>query len=390
MFLIDKPYASDFVKKTLEANQYPVVKTEVAQEMLADANINFIQEDDAANMIKNNPQPILYTNSENAVAWLNKNLQGTKFLEYIKIFKDKAGLRERLKPMYPNFFFKKVPFEELQNIDLKGIKYPFMVKPAVGFFSLGVRKILSPQDYLQAIEEIKQDMQLAEKLYPKEVVEETTFVLEEVIQGDEFAIDCYYNNDGKPVVLNISKHLFASETDMSDRAYITSKEIIEENFSDFEKFLTDMGDVLKIKNFPAHIEVRKTADNQVIPIEVNPARFGGWCTTADLAYNAYGVNLYEIYQKQEALDFKEVLKDKSGKIYSLIILDNSTGVPTEDIKEFDYEKLLAGFENPLELRKIDYNKFPIFGFLFAETKTENFAEVEYIIQSRLNEFIQTK
>jgi len=39
------------------------------------------------------------------------------------------------------------------------------------------------------------------------------------------------------------------------------------------------------------------------------------------------------------------------------------------------------------LRKIDYREYPVYGFLFAETREENFAEIEAILKSDLREFI---
>lgn len=37
-----------------------------------------------------------------------------------------------------------------------------------------------------------------------------------------------FNRDGKPVILNMMKHIFASGKDVNDRVYITSKEIVEQ------------------------------------------------------------------------------------------------------------------------------------------------------------------
>jgi len=72
-----------------------------------------------------------------------------------------------------------------------------------------------------------------------------------------------------------------------------------------------------------------------------------------------------------------------------VVLDNSTGCAGEEIAEFDYDALLANFENSLELRKIDYREFPVFGFLFLETREENFGELERILKSDLSELIKT-
>jgi hypothetical protein len=54
---------------------------------------------------------------------------------------------------------------------------------------------------------------------------------------------------------------------------------------------------------------------------------------------------------------------------------------------FDYEKLLLQFEDPVELRKIDFKKHPVFGFLFSRTSPKNMKELEAILKDDLTEFI---
>ena len=116
-------------------------------------------------------------------------------------------------------------------------------------------------------------------------------------------------------------------------------------------------------------------------------RFGGWCTTADLASLAYGFNPYLYYYQQQAPDWEELLKNKEGQLYSIIILDNATGIDPETIHSFNYDKLLEDFEKPLELRKFDFREYPIFGFLFAETNAEKCEELDRILLSDLKEYI---
>jgi hypothetical protein len=74
----------------------------------------------------------------------------------------------------------------------------------------------------------------------------------------------------------------------------------------------------------------------------------------------------------------------------LIVLDNSTGVDEDDILSFNYEKLLADFVKPLELRKINYKEYPVFGFLFTESADDNLQELENILKSDLREYITVK
>ena len=71
----------------------------------------------------------------------------------------------------------------------------------------------------------------------------------------------------------------------------------------------------------------------------------------------------------------------------MVVLDNSTGIGADKIKSFDWDRLLAGFEKTLELRKIDFRKYPVFGFLFTESREENFSEITSILNSDLKEFV---
>ncbi|MCK5154729.1 MAG: ATP-grasp domain-containing protein, partial [Spirochaetales bacterium] len=143
-------------------------------------------------------------------------------------------------------------------------------------------------------------------------------------------------------------------------------------------------------NFPVHIELRRDSKGTILPIEVNPMRFGGWCTTADITYMAYDFNPYLYYYTQKKPNWLEILKNKEGKLFSIVVLDNSTGVDAENITSFEYDKVLATFEKPMELRKINYQKYPVFGFIFAETRENNFNELKRILDSDLSEFISVK
>jgi hypothetical protein len=183
------------------------------------------------------------------------------------------------------------------------------------------------------------------------------------------------------------KHIFSSGTDVNDRVYITSKEIIENYKNPIATFLSEIGKRAGLRNFPAHVEVRIDENGFIAPIEVNPLRFGGWCSTPDLAWHAFGINLYEYLFQQKQPDWKLILKDKDGVVFSNIVLNNSTGIEGKNILSFDYEKLLADFEKPLELRKADFGKFPLFGFLFCETRKQNMQELERILMSDLKEYV---
>lgn len=387
MFLLDKPYVSDFLKKTIQENSIPVIDTKESQEFELLAGTNLINKETAIIKAKNNP--LIYTNSENAIKWISENLSFTGIPQKIELFKDKYKFRELISDLYPDFFYKKINFRDLDKLDIKSIPLPFIIKPSVGFFSIGVYKVNSENEWSVIKDKIKYELNNSLKLYPNEVLDYSTFIIEQCIIGEEFAIDTYFDSNGDPVILNILQHTFSSDSDVSDRIYTSSKDIINSNIKDIQKFLTEIGSLAEIKNFPCHVELRKQDNGELIPIEINPMRFGGWCTTPDFTYYAYGINSYLYFYNQQKPNWDELLKDKDDKVYSLIVLDNSTGLDVSNIKSFNYNKLLSDFENPLELRKLDHKKYPIFGFLFTETNVNNLKELENILHSDLKEYVNT-
>jgi ATP-grasp domain len=390
MFFVDQPYVSEFFKRTVKDNGIPVVGTEMAKKLGLYDGTKIIGEDEAIGIARKTKNPIIYMTSENSINWVSKHLAFSDLPERIKFFKNKIKFRELTKSIFPNFTFKEVLVEDLKKIQFNELPLPFIIKPTVGFFSMGVYKVSNFEEWGNAIDSIIVEIDQIKDLYPGEVLDTSSFIIEQCISGEEFAVDAYYNSTGDPVILSILKHTFSSDGDVSDRVYTSSKEIIENNLEEFTDFAAKIGELAGAKNFPVHIELRRDNDGLLLPIEVNPMRFGGWCTTADISSIAYGFNPYLYFYSQKKPNWSEVLKGKEGKLFSVVVLDNSTGIDTNEITSFDYEKLLSKFEKPLELRKIDYKKYPVFGFLFTETREGNFNELKNILDSDLNEFVSTK
>jgi hypothetical protein len=388
MILLDKPYISEFLLETLERNRIPVINTKIVAELASDRNLLLLPAEAAVANYNGGDTLMLYTNSENSISWIENNLQHSSLPATIKLFKNKILFRDLIKDMYPGYFYKGVTIDLIDGLDVSGYSFPFIIKPAVGFFSLGVYKVEHLEEWPETVNTIKKEIELISDLYPPEVLHTGEYIIEECIEGDEFAIDCYFNKQGQPVVLNIMKHIFSSGKDVNDRVYITSKDIIESYLHSITEFLHEIGKRASLRNFPAHVEVRINDEGVVAPIEVNPLRFGGWCSTPDLAWYAFGINLYEYLFQQKTPDWNTILTGKENLVFSNIVLNNSTGTEGKNIRSFDYDKLLSDFEKPLELRKADFKKFPIFGFLFCETRQENMDELHRILMSDLKEYLE--
>jgi len=390
MIIIDKPFVSDFLIETIGKNNFQIISTVEARDLIKDKSLNWITEEEAKNNIEKNPNTKVYTNSENSISWIEKHFGSSNLPSQIEIFKNKIKFRELLKDSFPNYFFKGVKFEDLRNINIAGLKFPFIVKPAVGFFSIAVHKVDSVTEWEETLNKIEYEIKTLEGMYPKEVIDTTDFIIEEFIEGEEYAIDCYFDNSGEPVLLNILHHLFSSEKDVSDRVYSTSEEILGKHKSKIQDFLKSIGEKVNLQNFPAHVEVRIDSNGEVHPIEVNPFRFGGWCTTGDLSWYAFGFNSYEYFLNGKKPNWNEIFRTRKNIKYSIIVLDNNSGIDGNDIESFDYDKLLSDFENPLSLRKVDFNKYPVFGFLFIKTICGNELELNNILTSNLTKYIVRK
>lgn len=385
MYLIDEPYISDFLIDTINDNHYQVVATKVAKELVTDASINWISEEEAIATLKNNPSQRIYSNSENVLSWIDKHFGESELSKQINILKDKVKFREQIKSLFPAFKFQKIKLENIQNITAGELSFPFVIKPSIGFLSIGVYIINDENDWIKAKEEITPHN--LKSIFPKNVLDTSHFILEDFIQGEEYAVDYYHNDKGEVVLLNVLHHVFSSGTDTSDRVYSTSKAIIEQYKSELEQFLSKIGNKLHLKNFPAHAEVRIDKNSKIIPIEINPLRFGGWCTTADLMGITLGLNSYKYYFENRRPNWDKIYEGNENSIFSIIVLDNNSGIKPADIAEFDYKALADDFENPVLIRALDINTYPLFGFVFTKTDKNNKKELYDILSSDLRKYI---
>ncbi len=391
MIIFDQPYVSEFLKNTAAELQIPVLKNEMAAGLNSEKGLRLFEEAEFIELIKEKGEFTLYSNSENSIGWISENLGFTGLPGKIELFKNKVKFRELLERLYPELYFKNIKFEKLDEIRTEEIEKPFIIKPAVGLFSLGVHKVSTDTEWDSVLKRLKAEVKENKELYPAQVLDVENFIIEGNIEGEEFAVDAYFNSKGKPVVLNIFKQIFSSENDVSGRVYFTSKKVIETYRETVKDLLKEIGNLVGLRNFPFHIELRISEDRRVQPIELNPMRFASWCTT-DIAHFAYGINTFRFFLEELEPDWDKILTGLEGKNFCLVMLNRSAeiGLKMTDpklVKAFDYEKLLSEFEKPLELRKIDHKKYGFFGYVFTETRDSSWQEIEKILKSDLREYI---
>lgn len=381
MIVLDKPYTSPELADYLEKTGHPVLRNAEGERIAAKRTLNLLSSADAARRV--NAGERLYTVSEHSLDWVLANVHEENVGKGVRGMKNKHRLRETLHPLFPDYFFTEATYEELVRTDPDKLPLPLVLKPVVGFFSVGVHVVNTAEDWKRAVTSITAGREAWRKDYPSEVVANGRFILEEYITGEEYALDAYYNESGRAVIVNVMKHDFASVKDVSDRLYYTGAGVIRSNLQRFRQFLDDVNSRLGLRNFPFHVELRVDG-GRIAPIEFNPLRFAGWCCT-DLAWFAYGVRTYDHFLNNTAPNWDTLLADKEDDLFSLVILDKRPGV--DNTKRFDYDAAGRAFTEVLSQRKIDAPDAPLYGFLFTRTPKAKRSELEAIMRSDLSEYL---
>lgn len=389
MIVLDKPYVSSFLEETIRKNEYPVLILSNPEDLQIKKPLNIKNPQDFIGLYNLSDKKPLYTNSENSLRWIMENIPNSDLIALIQTFKDKHRLRELLQPFYPNYQFRKINLDQLKTFDVSSFPKPFVIKPNIGFFSLAVYFVRSNEEWPNVVENIKYDLDQNKNVFPEEVINTSEFIIEEAIEGEEYAVDAYFNQAGRPVILNIYHHYHIDASDTGDRLYYTSKKVIQENFEDVSQVLQNIYDVTHAKQFPVHLELRLDQHNRFGVIEANPLRFAGFCV-GDLAWFAHQINPYEYFLTQTEPDWKEILQAKDNKRHAFVLGDFPKDIHIQDVKAIDYDVFKQKFAHPLEIREINYNEYPLFSIAFIELPGESFVEMNAIMKDDFRDVIQLK
>ncbi len=385
MIIIEKPYVSEFLIETIVQNDWPVLDNKAVENAeIEEGAFSIISSNAAVKYYSTQEFPMIYANSENAITWVLKNLPDSNLASYIKLFKDKILFRKMLQTIYPDFYFKSANLEELKKLQPAEIRFPVVVKPAVGFLSFGVHTVKDSKEWQDVIGKIEKEMRQAAMMYPQHVISASKFIIEELIEGEEYAIDAYFDRDGEPVILNIFQHPFFNSQDVKDRIYLMSTGIMIKYMAKFGQLLREIGQMKNVRNFPMHLELRVKEDGTIVPIEVNPMRFAGWCTT-DVAKYAWGINPYEYFYRQQMPDWNNILSNAGKEVFYFSMAEVPFGLERKKIQGFDYERFLSNYSNVLEVRRINPHENPLFAIIFGSTTSKE--EVVKILSLKTEDYV---
>ncbi|WP_165784694.1 ATP-grasp domain-containing protein [Solitalea longa] len=229
----------------------------------------------------------------------------------LELFKDKYRFRELVKD--DNFEVHRTCFQNLQHLN---IHKKSVIKPLKGCFGTAVKIVDENTDLLQVKEEIAQELKKNAVLFSDNVLSTDEFIVEDFIEGEEYAVDMFYNSKGEPCIVNIYHHPIPKHKEYLHMIYYSSKPTFEAIYPLAVDFFKRLNEKIGVTNFPMHCEF-KLANNNLVPIEINPMRFGGM-GLGNLVYHSFGINPYEYFLNDIEPDWKTIndkISDESRFIY---------------------------------------------------------------------------
>ena len=379
MVILEKPFVSDLMVETLEKNAIPVLKNEMSEQRIPNGKI--LSDNEFSEEYKKIGK--LYTVSENALGWIYEHIENKHFLDSISIVKDKSAFRRICRDIYPDFFFKELNINEMKQLNTDSIVFPCVIKPSVGFLSKGVFVVNNPEEYQKVVDILLNEFSKAGNDFPEFVVGKSRFLIEEYIHGEEYAVDAYYDENEKPVILNIFHHKFMNESDTSDRLYLTNKGLFDLYEEPFTRFLTNINSTLHLTNFPMHIEFRYDGQ-KAVPIEINPLRFTGFCLN-ELQVFVSGNHPMLSFLKGRHISKEEMWKGKENLTYAFTVLEMPSDV---EGKRFNEEKFRKDFHGVIDVRRVPDRSSGVAATVFLEIETADILDLDPIMSLDMHNYVQ--
>ena len=381
MMIVDEPFAAPELIEYLEQTQHPVLANGMAEKIAVQHDICVLG--DAEFAARANAGERLICTSENAFGWIAEHIENETMTGAIATFKDKARMRKLLAPMYPGLQYREIPTAQLRSVGFEELQTPFVLKPTVGYCSVGVYVIESSRQWDAALADIEANLAVWRSRYAESALGEGSFIIESYLDGTEYAVDAYFDENGEAVVLDVLRHEFADASDTSDRCYVTGPSVIREHAQHFAEWLTEVNKYVGAKNFPVHVETRMK-DGAIAPIEFNPLRFAGICGT-EVAYHGYGFHTYDYFLCNVKPNWNELLAGKEGKLYCMGYIPAPENLAAGKCG-FDYEAFLSHFSGLQAFYKFDAQATGALGFIFIETEESDESERAFLRDADLSQF----
>jgi hypothetical protein len=316
---------------------------------------------------------ILYVPSEDGLNLVAERSESASIRNAIHLFKDKYEFRGKVGQLFKNFYYAECATGEIHNLqlDFRGNR-KFVIKPRRGYYATGVRTIDSRSNLMEVQQSIQAELTERGRYFPDSMLSGSSVIVEEFIGEDirnslsldscELAVDLFYDQEGVPRIVGLYHHPHPTDDAYFHTLYYSNAEIFRRYSAKVVDFFTALqGLGLDLRSFPMHAEF-KVYQDVLVPIEVNPYRFGGY-GLADLMYHVGGINPYRAFFEGEKIDADAVWAGRSES-YACVVGYNGRDLVTRD--HLPDHEAFKNFLSPglLHYEALDHTNCPLFGISY--------------------------
>jgi len=323
------------------------------------------------------PNKVCITSEATLVSILKQlNDQVTK--SAIQAMKDKHLFRELLQDDFPSLGYRFINFDEIKDLKLSKKR---VMKPVKGCFGTAVKIVDEHSDLHQIYNEIKAEIGKNSSVFSESVLSQSEFILEDFIEGEEYAVDMFYDSKGEPHVVNIYYHPLPKHKDYLHMIYYTNKSIFETIYDEAKSFFNKLNDKLHVKNIALHSEFKRA--DKLVPIEINSMRFGGM-GLGNMVYHSMSVNPYEHFINEQGPDWDKIWSNHPTSNFVYFIAYNGTHID-KNLQRPNLNKLEGMFTKILNKTTFDYKKQLAFG---VYTLDENLENIDRLLEIDFNDYFE--
>ena len=322
----------------------------------------------------------IYAPTESALEIILERSEDKTFVNAVNMLKDKHKFRELMSNMYPDFFFAKTTINELEKINLDRDK-KYIVKPTKGFFGTAVKELNRETNIYEIAKEIHSELAENSRYFSESVLSKNELIIEQFVEGEEYAVDMYFNENGKPEILNIYHHPLPDKNEYFHVLYYTNKDIFDKFYDRLKAIFIELNEHLNITNFPIHAEF-KLENDALVPIEMNPLRYGGF-GLADLTYHAFGFNPFSAFFENIKPNWQEIWDKRNEYHFGWVLGYNGTDIDVETHTPDD-EAYLHYLCDTIHYVEIDHKENPV--FYIAYVKDNCPVSLQRLLKTEFNDF----
>ena len=298
----------------------------------------------------------------------------------ISTLKNKVECRQMLTTLFPDFYFKEISIPDLAALELDPNERYF-VKPIKGYWGSAAHPLDSYTNRQELMDEITRQLQIRTDIFSDHVVAKDRLIVEEFIDGEEYAVDMFFNEDGKPIITNICYHPLPKKLEYLHVVYYTSYDVFHLLYDNLVQFFTQLNGTLHAKNMPIHGEF-KLHKGKLTPVELNPLRFGS-DGFADLSFHAFGFNPFLCFANNCSPDWEMVWRGREEKVYAFYLGYNGSDLDTRKYRP-DFRNFRNLFSNILADTAMNYQSTLAFSVMYIEENSLD--RINELLEVEFNEY----